>query len=260
MGGAILEGLRAPGVSVAGGIRVTSRRERQPMRGVTAYALAADPAANLRAVDGAAIVLVGVKPAGVAALLDEVAPALERGALVLSVAAGVPIAAMERRLPASVAVVRAMPNTPATIGLAVTGISAGPRATPEQQRLARTLFETVGDVLELPEERLDALSAISGSGPAYVFYLVEQLEAAARARGFDDGEAELLVQGTFRGAIELLRTTGLPPAELRRRVTSPNGTTERAIAVFEDRDLAAIFDDATVAALARAGELARELG
>lgn len=261
MGGAVLEGLLAPGVTVSGGIRVTNRsRVQAPRPGVTAFALESDPGANRRAVDGAGIIIVGVKPAGVAALLEEIADSLAPGTLVVSVAAGVPIAAMERRLPESVAVVRAMPNTPATVGLAVTGISAGTRTTPEQLALAGALFATVGDVLEVPEDRLDALSAISGSGPAYVFYLVEQLQSAARARGFSDEEARLLVQGTFRGAVELLRATGLPPEELRRRVTSPNGTTERAIAVFDQRDLSSAFDDATAAALARAQELARELG
>jgi pyrroline-5-carboxylate reductase len=259
MGGAILQGLLQPDVTVIGGIRVTNRTAGRHPEGVTAYAVEDEPDANRRAVEGAALVVVGVKPVGVGALLEEIAPALAPGALVISVAAGVPISALERRLPDSVAAVRAMPNTPATVGLAVTGISAGSRATPAQVALARTLFETVGTVLEVAEDRIDALSAISGSGPAYVFYLVEQLQSAARARGFDEEEAALLVQGTFRGATELLRASGLPPAELRRRVTSPNGTTERAIAVLDAADLAALFDKATAAALARAQELARTL-
>jgi len=152
-----------------------------------------------------------------------------------------------------------MPNTPATVGLGVTGLSAGSRASEHHKELARTLFETVGTVVEVDEDRIDALSAISGSGPAYVFYLVEQLQAAARARGFDEQEASVLVQGTFRGAVELLAASGVPPAELRRRVTSPNGTTERAVAVFDERRVGEIFDEATAAALARARELAAEL-
>lgn len=260
MGGAVLQGLRQPGVTVEGGIRVTNRRadpSRHP--GVTSYALDVDESANLRAVDGAGVVLIGVKPVGVAALLEEIGPALAEGALVISLAAGVTLAALERRLPAGTPVIRAMPNTPATVGLAVTGISAGASASAEHLILARALFETVGDVLEVPEERIDALGTISGSGPAYVFFLIEQLQAAARARGFDDAEAALLVQGTFRGAVELLRTADLPPEELRRRVTSPNGTTERAIAVMERAHLDEVFDEATAAALARSREIARDL-
>nr|WP_307807428.1 pyrroline-5-carboxylate reductase [Naasia sp. SYSU D00948] len=260
MGGAILQGLRQPGVTVEGGIRVTNRHA-DPSRhsGVTSYALEEDETANRRAVEGAGVVLLGVKPVGIAALLEDIAPALAEGTLVISLAAGVTLAAMETRLPAGTPVVRAMPNTPATVGLAVTGISAGSAAGPDHLALARALFETVGDVLEVPEERIDALSTISGSGPAYVFFLIEQLQAAARSRGFDEEEARLLVQGTFRGAVELLRTTDLPPEELRRRVTSPNGTTERAIAVLERARLDEVFDEATAAALARAREIAREL-
>src|SRR3954452_1918565 len=260
MGGAILQGLLQPGVAVDGEIRVTNRRAAPGRHAaVVSYAVEEDPSANRRAVDGARIVLLGVKPVGIAALAEEIAPALAPGTLVISVAAGVTTAAIERRLPDTVAVVRAMPNTPATVGLGVTGISAGSRASAEHLRLARALFETVGSVLEVPEDRIDALSTISGSGPAYVFYLVEQLQAAARARGFSADEAALLVQGTFRGAVELLAATGVPPEELRRRVTSPNGTTERAIAVLEKADLASVFDEATAAALTRAEELARDL-
>lgn len=263
MGGAILSGLLQPSVTVVGGIRVTNRtsapRSFDGDARVSAFATETEPDANRSAVAGASIVLVGVKPAGVPALLDEIADALAPGALVISLAAGVPISAFERRLPAEVAVIRSMPNTPATVGLGVTGLSAGGRASEDQKALARALFETVGTVVEVDEDRIDALSAISGSGPAYVFYLVEQLQSAARARGFDEQEAALLVQGTFRGAVELLASSDLPPEELRRRVTSPNGTTERAVAVFDDRRLGDVFDEATAAALARARELAAEL-
>ncbi|MCU1437561.1 MAG: proC [Naasia sp.] len=263
MGGAILQGLLAPDVLVRGGIRVTTRRpgslDLPSAPGLTAYAVDDDPRANLLAVEDAAIVLVGVKPAGVGDLLDEIAAALAPDALVVSVAAGVTTAAMERRLPGGQPVVRAMPNTPATIRLGMTGVAAGSRATADHVELARTLFATVGDVLVVREDRIDPLSTISGSGPAYVFYLVEQLQAAASARGFADEEAALLAQSTFRGAVELLRSSGLPPAELRRRVTSPNGTTERAIAVFDEQNLPGVFDAATAAALARAEELGRDL-
>ena len=263
MGGAVLQGLLKPTVDVRGGIRVTTRSgERTDFAGhpqVTVTSLRDDSDANRHAVDGAAVVLVAVKPAGVPDLLEEIAGSLTPGTLVISVAAGVATAAMERRLPTEVAVIRAMPNTPATVGLAVTGISPGSRATAEHRELASTLFSTVGSVLEVDEDRLDALSTISGSGPAYVFFLIELLESAARARGFDEEEARLLVQGTFRGAVELLAASGLPPEELRRRVTSPRGTTERAIAVLEGARLDATFDEATAAALARARQLAAEL-
>ncbi len=258
MGGAILSGMLAPSVTVEGGIRVTNRSEAKaaPLRSDSVMSLAteSDPSANLVAVGDARIVMIGVKPAMVADLLREIAPALAPDAIVVSVAAGVPIAAMEQLVPC--AVMRAMPNTPSTVGLGVTGLSAGARVTTDDLAIATRLFETVGDVLVIPESKIDALGTISGSGPAYVFLLIEQLSATARSLGFTDAEAAVMVQGTFRGASELLARAEVGPAELRRRVTSPNGTTERAIAVLEEARLSDVFDRATSAALARTRELA----
>lgn len=261
MGRAILSGLTAPGVTVAGGIRVTNRSaaraaELSGLPGVTASATEHDPDANRRAVEGASLVIVAVKPGMVPDLLREIGSSLLPGAVVVSVAAGVTTATFESLLPSSVAVVRSMPNTPAVVGMAVTGISGGTRSEPEDLALVRSLFETVGDVVEVPESQLDALGTISGSGPAYVFFLVEALAAAALEKGFTPEQARTLVDGTFRGAAELLVTSGEDPAELRRRVTSPGGTTERAIAVLTDADLPALFTRATDAALARSRELA----
>lgn len=261
MGRAILSGLLAPGVSVAGGVRVTNRSaaraaELADTHGVTAFATDDDPEANRRAVEGAEIVIVAVKPAMVPDLLREIADSLAPGAVVVSVAAGVTVATFESLLPDSVSVVRSMPNTPAVVGKAVTGISAGTRTEPEDLALVRSLFETVGQVVEVPESQLDALSTISGSGPAYVFLLIEALTDAAVAKGFTPEQAAILVNGTFLGASTMLAASDDDPAELRRRVTSPKGTTERAIAVLAEADLPALFARATDAALARARELA----
>jgi pyrroline-5-carboxylate reductase len=261
MGRAILGGLLKPGIVVDGGIRMTNRSAAKAAEfagtsGVIAYATEDDVDANRRAVTGAGIVLVAVKPAMVPDLLDEIATALEPGALVVSVAAGVSVATFESRLPTSVAVVRSMPNTPAIVGRAVTGISAGSRSSAADLTRARRLFETVGEVVEVPESQLDALSTISGSGPAYVFYLIEQFTAAAIDKGFSPQQAAQLVNGTFLGAAELLVQSGRTPGELRIQVTSPKGTTERALAVLESADLKGLFDKATDAALARAVELA----
>lgn len=261
MGRAILSGLTAPGVTVDGGIRVTNRSKARAAElagipGVTAYSTEHDGDANRAAVDGAELVIVAVKPGMVPDLLHEIADSLTPGAIVVSVAAGVTIKTFESLLPPSVIVVRSMPNTPAVVGKAVTGISPGTRTEPDDLELVRALFETVGEVVEVPESQLDALSTISGSGPAYVFFLVEALTAAAIEKGFTPEQARTLVNGTFLGASELLVSSGEEPAELRRRVTSPNGTTERAIAVLADADLPDLFTRATSAALARARELA----
>jgi pyrroline-5-carboxylate reductase len=257
MGGAILGGLADPSVAVSG-IRVTNRTEAKaaPLRSerVESFALEVDADANRTAVDGADIVIVGVKPAMVPDLLREIAPHLGADTIVVSVAAGVTTATMEQLVPCIV--VRAMPNTPAMIGLGVTGISAGSRAKEADLVLVRLVFETVGEVLEIPEEQIDALSTISGSGPAYVFYLIEQLTTTAIGLGFSEEEARTMVNGTFLGASQLLVSSGEAPAELRRRVTSPKGTTERAVAELEKAKLSALFDRATAAALTRAKELA----
>ena len=188
MGGAILSGLMQPSVTVADGIRVTNRSEAKasalrataPARaGVTSSATETDPNANLAAITGARIVLLAVKPAMIPDLLREIAGALEPDAMVISVAAGVTTAAIEALLPSSVAVLRAMPNTPAIVGRAVTGVSGGSRSGDGDLELATALFETVGAVLVVPETMIDAVSAISGSGPAYVFYLIEELTRTA---------------------------------------------------------------------------------
>ncbi len=258
MGGAILGGLLAPGVSVEGGIRVTNRTEAKAARvrrpGVESWALEDQPDANARAVRGARLVLIGVKPAMVPDTLASIAHDLDPDAVVVSVAAGVTTATMEAVIPQ--VVLRAMPNTPALVGLAVTGLARGSRAGDAEVALGRALFETVGTVLEVGEDRIDALSTVSGSGPAYVFLLIEEMTRAAVGMGFTPAEADELVRGTFRGAVELLAASESTPEELRLQVTSPRGTTERAIAVLSAADLTGLFGRAMDAALARARELA----
>jgi pyrroline-5-carboxylate reductase len=258
MGGAILSGLVHPSVTVEGGIRVTNRTvaKARPLASakVESFALEETPDANARALAGARLVIIGVKPYMVADLLREVAPLLEPDAIVVSVAAGITIATMEALVPG--AVLRSMPNTPAVVGRAVTGLAGGTRSTPEDLALVKAMFETVGAVIEVPEEKIDAVSTISGSGPAYVFYLIEELTRTAIDLGFSAEEAAIMVNGTFLGASELLAASDVGPGELRRRVTSPHGTTERAIEVMQSADLKSVFDRATAAALARAKELA----
>ncbi len=260
MGGAILRGVVASGIPVDGGITATNRTtaraaELEGLPGVRSIALAQQPDGNAVAA-AARIVVVGVKPAMVPDLLDEISPYLREDAIVVSIAAGVTLATFAAHLPASTSVLRSMPNTPATVGRAVTGLAAAASVTAEERALVRRLFETVGTVIEVAEEQIDPLSTISGSGPAYVFLLIEEFTKAAIGKGFAEAEARLMVEQTFIGATALLEASGEDPAELRRRVTSPKGTTERAVAVLQDADLASLFARATDAALARARELA----
>lgn len=259
MGGAILHGLVGSGLAPR--VTVTNRSaakaaELAGLAGVTSFALADEPGANAAAAAEADIVLIGVKPLMVPDLLREIAPALRPGTIVVSLAAGVTIATFEGIVGEGIPVVRAMPNTPAVVGKAVTGLSAGTAASAADLALVRGLFETCGVVIEVPEAQIDALSTISGSGPAYVFLLIEDLTEAARGKGFSDEDARLMAEQTFIGAAALLDATREDPAELRRRVTSPKGTTERAIAVLQGANLSGIFAEATDAALARARELA----
>ena len=261
MGSAILSGLLQPGVTVTGGIRVTNRTRAKAddlakLPGVTSLAVEDDPEANRRAVAGAGVVLVAVKPVMVPDLLREIADALDPGTLVISVAVGVPVATFESLLPAGIPVLRSMPNTPSVVGRGVTGLSAGTRSSESDLALGRAVFETVGTVVEVAESQIDALSTISGSGPAYVFLLIEELTKTAISKGFTPEQAAVLVNGTFRGAAELLAQSDKTPEQLRIQVTSPKGTTERAVAVLQQADLARTFDEATDAALARAKELA----
>ena len=260
MGTAIFSGLLASGFDSAK-VSITTKSAESAAKladelGVTAIALESQPTGNADAVVGADVVLVAVKPAYVVQVLKEASSKLQSNALVISVAAGITTASMEAVLPASVSVVRAMPNTPAIVGRAVTGISSGSRVCEEQLETALDLFETVGRVVVLPEEQIDALSTISGSGPAYVFYLIEQLTLAAQEMGFGEDVAAMLVEETFAGASELLAASNQSPEVLRKQVTSPNGTTMQAVAVMEQAELAKLFTKATKAALARAKEIA----
>lgn len=260
MGGAILAGLLKSGISpnnISVSTKTTESAERLADElGVLSFAMEDGDDANQMAVANAQLVLIGVKPAYVLEVLADVADSLNDNALVVSVAAGVPTAAMEAVLPEDVGVIRAMPNTPAIVGRALTGIAAGSRATDWAVETASQLFETVGQVLVLDESQIDALGTISGSGPAYVFYLIEQLTKAAKHHGFNDTDAAMLVNQTFLGAAELLVASDKTPEQLRKQVTSPNGTTERAIARMAQTDLEGMFIEATEAALARSRELA----
>ena len=258
MGAAVLAGLQSAGVH---DIRVTTRTAASAAAfsgapGVQATAVEERADANRRAVEGADLVVVAVKPFGVLDVLREVGEVLPGGAAVVSVAAGVRIAAMEAALPDGTAVFRAMPNTPAAVGAGVTGVAGGAAADPASTAAVVAAFRTVGTVLQVEEDRIDALSAVSGSGPAYVYLFLERFTDAALRLGFSAQEASTMVRQTAAGALQLLEATGEEPAELRRRVTSPKGTTERAVAVFEERDLGGIFDAALAAAIARAAEIA----
>jgi pyrroline-5-carboxylate reductase len=261
MGKAILSGMLAAGTNPAN-VRVTTKSKASAdaissNHGVQTTALESDSAANSSAAKDADLVILAVKPNMILETLSEVASVLKPDCLVVSVAAGITTAAMEEQLSGIAAVVRAMPNTPSVVGLGVTGISKGSNVSDEQLDLAVELFSSVGKVLVVDESKIDALSTISGSGPAYVFYFAEKLITAAKSLGFSEQEASLMVKETFLGSATLLATSSSSPEELRQQVTSPNGTTMQATGRFDAADLEKVFIEATEAALARAKELGR---
>lgn len=217
--------------------------------------LGVDVADPVDAVRGAAVVVLVVKPQDTPALLAEVGAAVEPGALVVSIAAGIRTATIESALPPGVDVVRAMPNTPARVDRGVTGISAGAGCTPEGLALAERLLSSVGAVIEVPEALQDAVTAVSGSGPAYVFFLAEAMTAAAVDLGIDHETAARMVTHTILGAATLLDASGESAEVLRRNVTSPNGTTAAAIGTLEQLGV----KQAVVSAITAARDRSREL-
>jgi pyrroline-5-carboxylate reductase len=200
-----------------------------------------------------------VKPQSLDAVAPQIAGLAGERTLVLSILAGKTIANLKERLPRARAVVRAMPNTPAAIGRGVTAAFASPEVTAEQRRWTETLLRAVGAFHWLDKEAaIDAVTAISGSGPAYVFALTEALAAAAEALGLPAALAMSLARGTVEGAGELMRREPeTPPSVLRRNVTSPGGTTAAALAVLEgEGGLGPLMARAAAAARARAAEMA----
>lgn len=211
-----------------------------------------DPA---EAVVGAEVVIVAVKPQDVAALVEAIGPAVDPAATVVSLAAGIRTAAYEEGLPEGVAVVRAMPNTPALVREGMFGVSPGTACDGERLDAAVSLLEVGGRVVVVPEEQQDAVTAVSGSGPAYVFYLAEAMIDAGVEAGLDRATARALAEQTIRGSAALLAGSDDEPAELRRRVTSPNGTTHAAITTFDDHGVDAGLRAGVLAAARRSAEL-----
>ena len=206
------------------------------------------------AVADAEIVVVAVKPADVAAALAAAEPVLEPGALVLSIAAGVTIAALEAVVPGR-PVVRAMPNTPAVVGLGAAAIAAGHHAGEEHLARAESILSVVGTVARVPEALLDAVTGLSGSGPAYVFLVAEALIEAGVHAGLPRPISQALVIQTLLGSATLLAQGPDGPEALRAAVTSPAGTTAAGVAALEARAVRAAFLEAVAAATARARQL-----
>ena len=219
--------------------------------GVATFESAAD------AVDGAEAWVFAVKPQVMRAVCTELAAVAQQARpLVVSIAAGITSAQLDRWLGGGLAVVRTMPNTPALLGAGVTGLYANPRVDATGRARAEGLLASAGATVWIDDEAMmDAVTGTSGSGPAYVFLLAEAMEEAAIAEGLAADAARTLVRHTILGAARMLVESGEPPTELRRRVTSPGGTTQAAIEAFEAGDLRGLVARAVRAATRRGGEL-----
>jgi pyrroline-5-carboxylate reductase len=211
---------------------------------------------NGDAVAGAAVVVVAVKPQDISALLDEIRGAVTKAQTVLSVAAAIPTAAFERGLGPEVPVVRAMPNAPSTVHEGISGLCAGRHADEEHVALAEQVLAHLGPVVRVAEPYMDAVTAVSGSGPAYFALLAEAMIEAGILLGLSREISTRLVVQTMLGTAVLLRDEGMHPVELREAVTSPGGTTIRAIRELEQAGVRAAFLNAIQAAMERSRELA----
>jgi pyrroline-5-carboxylate reductase len=258
MGAAIIGGLVARGFPAASMTVIdpdTAAREGLASRFGVAVREAAGP--SLPAAD--ALVL-AVKPQQMREAVKPLLP-LDPSTVVVTIAAGIRIADLSRWLGGHAAIVRAMPNTPALVHAGITGLFAPPAVGAEGRGRAEKLLGAVGETVWLPrEEDLDAVTAVSGSGPAYVFYFIEALERAGVELGLDPGAARSLSLGTFLGAAKLAQERAVDPALLRAQVTSKGGTTERALGEMEGAALKARFIEAVKAACARSRELGEQFG
>jgi pyrroline-5-carboxylate reductase len=256
MASALIEGLIAAGTCPAARILATDVRAEAVSALAQKHGIGAAPD-NVTAARAADVIVLSTKPQIFPSLLPELAPAIaaDPDKLVLSIAAGVPIAVIESALPGA-RVVRAMPNTPALVQAGATAIAAGSRATPADMDTAAKIFESVGIVERVPEAQLDAVTALSGSGPAYVFLMVEALTAAGVGVGLPEATAAALAAQTVFGAGKLLQESGEAPAALRKKVSSPGGTTVAGLERLEQGD----FTGVVARAVQRATERAQELG
>ena len=256
MGGALARGLVRAGAMPAAQIALYDAVPAAAAR------LAADLGPEARvaasapeAAAGADILLLAVKPHVIPSLLDSLSPTLQPTQLVLSIAAGVTLAKMEALTPDGIPVIRVMPNTPALVGQGATALSRGRHATDEHLELARSLFSAVGEVVVVEERLMDAVTGLSGSGPAYVYLIIEALADGGVKAGLPRDTARRLAAQTVLGAAQMVLTSGEHPAQLKDNVTTPGGTTIAALAVLERAGVRSALIDAVEASANRSKEL-----
>ncbi|MDP9067553.1 MAG: pyrroline-5-carboxylate reductase [Actinomycetota bacterium] len=256
MGQALVGGLLGSGWRKAEDVVVTARRRERLEELSSAYGVQTSTD-NTAAVAGAQVIVIAVKPQDIEPLLSEISSHVTPDQTVLSFVAAISTSFIESRLEYDVPVVRAMPNTPSVVHEGMAGIAAGRFSSEENLNLAREVLSQVGRVVTVDEEYLDAVTAISGSGPAYFALLAEAMIEAGILLGLSRETSTDLVVQTMLGSAKMLRDEHMHPVELREMVTSPGGTTTRAIRVLEQSGVRAAFLNAIQAAMERSQELAR---
>lgn len=254
IGEALLSGLISAG-RPAGSLTFSERSEERSAELATRYGVAARTPGEAAAESD--VLIVAVKPQDIGALIDQIAPTITPGTLVVSVAAGIPTKLYESRLPAGTPVVRVMPNTPIVVREAMSAVSPGAHATAAHLALVEDLLSSVGKVVRVLESQQDAVTALSGSGPAYFFFLVEAMIDAGILLGLPRAVSTQLIIQSAVGSATMLRDTGEHPVTLREAVTSPGGTTIAAIRELENHGVRAALLSAIEAAALRSAELGR---
>ncbi|MFF2345830.1 pyrroline-5-carboxylate reductase [Pseudarthrobacter sp. NPDC058119] len=266
IGKSLLKGLTRPSVTVRGAIRATcssASRARELLSEFPQVAVASveeDLDGNRKAVQDAELVVLAVSPDLVPAVAAAISDSLKPGALVVSVAAGVTLGALQEMLPASGTVIRVLPNMGGDVGFGVTGLGSNERSTEQQLEATADLFRTIGTVVTVRDDQLDAVSSLSGSGPGYFYFFVEQLTASGMELGFSHEQARVLAEQTFLGSAALMHSSGRPPAELLGYFTAPDGTSIRALKQLADAGFKETLLKAASASMARARDIAAETG
>ncbi|MGI6343637.1 MAG: pyrroline-5-carboxylate reductase [Bacillota bacterium] len=258
MAEALIKGLLAQGLSPQQIAALEKRAERARQINEV-YRIATDREQVGELLPQANIVVLAVRPQDMVTALSEQRGRINRRQLVISFLAGVETRQVEELLPPGTPVVRAMPNTPAAIALGITAITPGGFATEKHLALTRALFAAVGDVVRVPEAQMDAVTALSGSGPAYVYFLAEAMEEGGVAAGLDREAARALTVQTLLGAAHLLCSSDQTARELRRQVSSPGGTTVAGVQALEEGRFVATVCNAVLAAAARSRSLAQQV-
>jgi pyrroline-5-carboxylate reductase len=259
MAEALLKGLLRAGVASPQEVICTDRRKERLTELAERYGVRVS-SDNRSAAGEADLIILSVKPQAMNKLLGEIAPAVDEHKLVISIAAGVPLEAIERKLThgGGVRIVRTMPNTPALVGAGATALAPGEHASEADVTLARSLFDAVGRTVVVDEPLLDAVTGLSGSGPAYIFLIIEALSDAGVKVGLDRRTAQELSAQTVLGSAKLLIETGEHPGKLKDQVTSPGGTAIAGLHTLEAGGLRTCLMDAVEAATRRAHDLGKK--